>query len=69
MKKNIGAIDRIIRIFFAVDIVILYCLETFTGVLAAILLVISGIFLVTSFFRICPFYTIVGVNTSAKEEA
>jgi len=50
MKKNIGTIDRVLRIFFAVDIIILYYLETFTGILGAILLVIGGIFLVTSIF-------------------
>jgi len=68
MKKNIGTIDRVLRIFFAVDIIILYYLETFTGIIGAILLVIGGIFLVTSIFRICPLYTIAGINTCAKEE-
>jgi len=63
-----GTIDRILRIFFAVDFIILYFLKAFTGVLGVVLLVIGGIFLVTAMFRVCPLYTLVGINTCSKEE-
>ena len=63
-----GTIDRILRIFFAVDFIILYVLKAFTGVLGVVLLVIGGIFLVTAMFRVCPLYTLVGINTCSKEE-
>lgn len=63
MKKNMGGLDRIIRIIIAVVIGVLYFTNTIDGVLGIVLLVVSGIFLLTSFISSCPLYSIIGLNT------
>ncbi len=63
MKKNMGSADKIIRILIAVVFAVLYFTGTVTGTLGIVLLVLGGIFLVTSFINFCPLYRIVGVST------
>ena len=63
MKKNMGGLDRIIRIIIAVVIGVLYFNNTIDGVLGVVLLVVSGVFLLTSFISSCPLYSIIGLNT------
>jgi Inner membrane protein YgaP-like, transmembrane domain len=63
MKKNMGGLDRIIRIIIAAIIGFLYYNGTIEGTLAYVLLALGGIFLVTSFVSFCPLYSLVGLNT------
>ena len=58
-----GSADRIIRILLAVVVSVLYFTKTITGTLGIVLLVLSGIFLVTSLVSFCPLYTLIGLNT------
>jgi uncharacterized membrane protein len=44
MKKNMGTIDKTIRILVAVVVVVLYFTHVISGVLAIILLALSAIF-------------------------
>jgi hypothetical protein len=67
MKKNMGTIDKVIRILVAVVVLILYFTNVITGTLAIILLVLSGIFIVTSILSFCPLYLPFGLNTKGKE--
>ena len=66
MKKNMGTIDKAIRILFALTFAILYFAHVITGVLGIILLVASVIFLLTSLIGYCPLYTPLGIKTSKK---
>ena len=66
MKKNMGAADKIIRILLAVIVVLLYYMELISGTLAVVLLILSGIFILTSFLSFCPLYTPFGINTRKK---
>jgi fatty acid desaturase len=69
MKKNMGSADRIIRILLAVLFAVLYFTNTVTGVFGIVLLVLGGVFLLTSFISFCPLYTLIGLNTCpAKKE-
>ncbi len=68
MKKNMGTADRIIRIIIAAIIVTLYFTEMITGTLAIVLLVLSGIFVLTSFISFCPLYTLFGIKTCPKKD-
>jgi hypothetical protein len=69
MKKNMGTADRVIRFLVAAVIVALYFLNVISGTLGIVLLVVGGIFLLTSFISFCPLYTIVGLSTCpAKKE-
>ena len=67
MKKNMGNLDRIIRLLVTTVIVVLYLLNVITGPLAIILLVVAGILLVTSILSICPLYMLVKVSTRKNE--
>jgi len=63
MKKNMGSPDRIIRVILAIVFVVLYSTGTVTGTLGIVLLVLAGIFILTSLVGMCPLYAIVGMNT------
>lgn len=63
MKKNMGSADRIIRFIVAAIIAVLYFKEIIGGTLGIILLVLAGIFVLTSFVSFCPLYAPFGVST------
>jgi Protein of unknown function (DUF2892) len=67
MKKNVGTIDKAIRLLVAVVVVVLYFTHVITGVLAVILLALSAIFVVTSLLSLCPIWLALGVSTRKKE--
>ena len=56
MKPNIGTTDRIIRAVLAIILAVLYFSGTVTGTLGIILLVLAGVFLLTSMISFCPLY-------------
>jgi len=68
MKQNMGTTDKIIRIAAAVLVAILYFTNVITGTLGIILLVLAGVFVLTSLISFCPLYTILGINTCKKKD-
>jgi len=68
MKKNMGTVDKAIRILVAVVLGILYFTGVITGVLGIILLVASVIFVLTSLIGYCPLYSPLGLNSSKKTD-
>ena len=68
MKKNMGSVDRIVRILVAVVIAILYFTHVLSGTVAIVLLVLAGIFVATSFMIFCPLYLPFGLSTIKKEQ-
>ena len=63
MKKNMGSADKIIRFVLAIIFVALYFTGTVTGTLGIVLLVLAGVFVLTSLFSFCPFYAPFGRKT------
>jgi Protein of unknown function (DUF2892) len=63
MKKNMSSTDRIIRVLLAAVFAILYFTGTVTGTLGLVLLVLGGVFVLTSLVSFCPLYTIFGIST------
>ncbi len=63
MKKNMSSADRIIRILLAAVFAVLYFTGTVTGTLGLVLLVLGGVFVLTSLVSFCPLYAIVGIST------
>ncbi|HRO76561.1 MAG TPA: DUF2892 domain-containing protein [Crocinitomicaceae bacterium] len=63
MKKNMGTIDKAIRVSIAVLIGVLYFTNVLSGTLAIILGVLAGIFVLTSFMSFCPLYLPFNINT------
>jgi len=66
MKKNMGTTDIRMRVIAALVILLLYLFEMISGTLAIILLVVAAVFLLTSAFRSCPIYTLMGISTRRK---
>ena len=69
MKKNMGTIDRVARVLIALIIAILFFTNVITGTLGIVLLVVSGVFVLTSIISFCPLYVPFGLNTCKKEGA
>ncbi len=67
MKTNMGPQDKTIRIIIAVIIAVLFFTKVISGTLAIVLLVVAGIFVLTSLIGFCPLYSILGVNTCKKK--
>jgi hypothetical protein len=67
MKTNMGTFDRVFRTLVAIAIVVLYFSNTISGTLGILLVVLSGIFLLTSLVSFCPIYTLIGMNTCKKK--
>ncbi len=63
MKKNMGIADRIIRIIIAAVIVALYVTNIVSGIWGIVLLILSGVFVLTSLIRVCPLYLPFGIKT------
>ena len=68
MKSNIGTLDKVIRVLLALAIVALYFTNVISGIITIILLVFSGIFIMTSFISFCPLYLALGISTRKKEK-
>ena len=67
MKKNMGAVDKGIRIIFVVLIAVLYFAGILSGITAMILSILALILLITSIIGICPLYIPFGISTCKKE--
>jgi len=63
MKKNMGNVDRAVRVVLAIIIAALYFTGTISGTLGIILLAFAGIFVLTSFVSFCPLYAPFGIST------
>jgi hypothetical protein len=68
MKKNMGNLDKLVRMLAALVIVILAFTKVITGIWAVVLLILAVILLLTSLFGICPLYVPFGLNTGKKKE-
>ncbi|HZY25392.1 MAG TPA: DUF2892 domain-containing protein [Bacteroidales bacterium] len=67
MKKNMGTLDKTVRILIAAIVVLLYFTHVISGTLAIVLLAVSAIFVITSLLGFCPLYLPIGINTKKKE--
>jgi hypothetical protein len=63
MRKNMSSADRMIRLIISAILIGLYFTNVVTGTVGIILLVLSGVFILTSFLSYCPLYSIVGIST------
>ena len=63
MKKNMGGLDKVIRVILALVAGLLVYFEVVEGALAYILLTIMGVFVITSLVGFCPLYGIFGISS------
>ncbi len=66
MKKNVGNIDKIIRIIIAV--VAAYFAYTTVSPWNYVLYAVAGIMVFTTFLGSCPIYSVFGCSTCKVEE-
>lgn len=66
MKKNMGSLDRIIRIALAVIIAILYFANVISGTWAIILGILALVLLLTGLVGVCPLYMLLRTSTLKK---
>lgn len=63
MKKNVGTVDKVIRIGAALIIIALYVANVISGTIGIILLVVAALLILTSFVSFCPVYWPFGIST------
>ncbi len=68
MKKNMGTLDRIIRLALVVLVAILYFAGVISGTWAIILGIAAVVFLLTSLIGFCPLYVPFGISTKRKNQ-
>lgn len=69
MKKNMGTIDRAVRIILAIAVAVLYLGDQISGLAAVILGIVAVIFLLTGIIGFCPLYLPLGINTGKKADS
>lgn len=67
MKKNMGTIDRVLRVILAVVVGVLYFTGSISGTAAIVLCVLAVIFLLTGATGFCPLYAPFGISTIKKK--
>lgn len=65
--KNVGTIDKVVRIAAAILIGVLYATNTISGIAAILLVIVAVVLLITSFIGFCPLYRALGINTCRKK--
>jgi len=68
MKKNMGTVDRAIRIGLAVIGALLYFAVSIPGSVALILVIVVVMLLLTSTVAFCPLYVPFKISTRRKYE-
>lgn len=63
MKKNMGMLDRSLRVLVAIVLAVLTYTGTITGNAAIAAWVVTAIFVLTSVVSFCPIYRIIGIDT------
>ncbi|MBT9395023.1 DUF2892 domain-containing protein [Hymenobacter sp. NST-14] len=65
-RRNMGTADRALRVVAALTVLVLYLTGTLSGPIATGLLVVAGIFVLTSFVGFCPLYKPFGISTCSR---
>jgi len=66
MQKNMGTLDKTLRLIVAAIAVALAASGTLVGTLAVIAYVLAAVFVVTSLVSFCPLYRLIGLRTCAN---
>ena len=65
-EKNVGTIDRVIRIIVGIALVAAFALNMVPAPLSYLVLLIGIIAFVTGAVGTCPAYSVMGINTIGK---
>ncbi|MEW5677465.1 DUF2892 domain-containing protein [Flavobacterium enshiense] len=67
MQKNMGNLDRTVRVVAALIMGVLIGTGVVSGTLGYVLLAVSAVFVLTSLVSFCPLYPLLGINTCPKK--
>jgi hypothetical protein len=67
MKKNVGTIDKVVRILVALVVLVLYLTNVISGTLGIILLAVGAVLLITALINFCPIWLALGISTGKKK--
>ena len=62
-----GIADRLIRVLIAIVIAACYFTHIIDGITATLLLILAGVFILTSLVSFCPLYFPFGIRTNKKD--
>ena len=68
MKKNMGGLDKIIRVILALVAGLLVYFEVVNDIVAYILLTLAAIFVLTSLIGFCPLYGVFGLDSCDRKK-
>jgi|OpeIllAssembly_1097287.scaffolds.fasta_scaffold317304_1 uncharacterized membrane protein len=63
MKKNVGSVDKIVRLLLAAVFILLFIFNAVPVIFGYILLALAVILILTSLLNFCPIWMMFGVNT------
>ena len=63
MKKNMGTVDRVVRLILAGAVLVLYLTGVISGTIAIILGALAVVWVVTSLLGFCPLYLPFQIST------
>lgn len=67
MKKNVGMIDRALRVLLGVAIGVMYYTGYITGTAAIVLGIVAVGLILSSLVSFCPAYKLIGLSTRQGE--
>jgi hypothetical protein len=67
MKTNLGNIDRVLRVAYAVIVAILFFTNVISGLTGIILLIVGIVLALTSLVSFCPIYWVFGWKSTKTE--
>lgn len=67
-QKNVGSVDKVVRILLAIILVVLAATGVLTGTLMYVAYIGAAVLVLTSVFSFCGLYTIFGINTCKVPE-
>jgi len=65
---NVGDVDRLSRLAFAVILIVLYLFGIFSGFWSVLALLISAVMIFTGISGFCPPYSLFGISTQCKRK-
>jgi Protein of unknown function (DUF2892) len=68
MVRNVGKVDRIIRLIAAIVLIDLAASRTITGYVSVIVWIMGGILLVTALIGFCPMYSLFNIHSCSQKK-
>lgn len=68
MKKNMGRLDRTIRLILALVFILLVIARVAKGTVAIVLVILAAILVLTTLLGFCPLYVPLGTSTKGSDK-